>query len=63
MGIYSIKYGNICCDRCKKVLAMMRASKEIMENLSNHPLEIYCDSCTPEENKYLLDKEFNQTKK
>ena len=47
MGIYLIKKGNIICDKCKKIVAGLIASQEIMENLQKHSLEITCVECTP----------------
>jgi len=47
MGIYLIKKGTVSCDKCKKVIAMIKASREVMENLSKHPLDILCVECEP----------------
>ncbi len=47
MGIYLIQKGTISCDKCKKNIAKVRASREVMENLEKHPLEILCAECEP----------------
>ncbi len=47
MGIYLIKSGTVECDTCKKVLAKIRCSDKVLENLESHPLNITCLECDP----------------
>ena len=49
MGIYLMKSGTIECDECSKLLANITASREVVENLSQHPMKITCVECKPVE--------------
>lgn len=54
-----MKRGTISCDQCKVMIASIKCSNQIMENLENHPCEILCTDCRKipqEELEELKDK-------